>query len=325
MPEPADPCPATLPPEASELADIAAELVGASCPDCPPTPFLLALPAGRGSEPCLGPDADGADVEVLPIAGVDPVELLCHQRPSPGWAAAGVMVDGWTVPPSAEPEVDWRTLRPTVPISRHPARRAVRTLHLVSRGGAVALALLGHGDDRPEVHVTDDGAEAGGPCGPLPDALRRLFGLATPPCPVGAVELWASIWLQVVVASGGSRSSWAAVARAHPAAALLGGEGIRATPENLVVAGRALARGKGWGELQLDAVTGGEDAWPFMPPSAVAAWADSGMFARLVLRHLSPLWLSRRELAPVLAAGVLSLVDDVLAAWGLNAEPPAPR
>jgi hypothetical protein len=213
----------------------------------------------------------------------------------------------------------------STPISRHPARRAVRTLHLVSRGGAVAMAMLLDGDDLPEVNATDDGGEPGGPCGPLPDALRRLFGLPTPPCEVSTLELWASLWLHAVrVDRRRAGTSWAGVARVHPATALIEEARLKATPENLVVAGRAFARSKGWDELQLSAVTG-SDSWSILPPSDVAAWADAGMFARLVVRNVPPLWSSRLELGRVLPQGVLGLVDDVLATWRLDTTPPGAR
>jgi hypothetical protein len=306
-------------PDAVQLAALAAELVRATSPECPDPPFLLALAASA----CDGTDPHGADAEILELGpSTNPVTLLCHQQPKPEWMAAGVLVNGWTVPPDAAVGIDWRTMTPTVPLSVHPARRAVRTLHIVSRGGAVALAMHGEGADAPEVNATDDGGEPGGPCGPLPDSLRRLFGLPTPPSPVTALELWASLWLQALVRTHCRRSTtWATVARIHPASALLEDDGIRATPENLVVAGRALAVAKGWDDLQLRAVTG-SDAWSILPPSDVAAWADAGMFARLVLRNIDPLWASRRSLGRGLSRTVLGLVDDVLAEWQLDTAPP---
>lgn len=310
--------------DAGTLAQLAAALLRLPArPAWPEPPFLLALPWG---DPWRVDDA-GFDLEALPLdAGGGGLQVLCHQRPRPEWVAVGVVVDGWTVPPAATGDVDWRTLRRNgASLRTHPQRRRVRTLHLVARSGSVALALLGEGCDEPDTHATDDGGADDGPSGPLPDGLRRLLGLPTPPCPVPAVELWASLWLGVVAARAGRRRRpplpWPAVAALHPGARLLR-TSIEVDPAaHLVAIGRALARSSGWDALQVAAVTG-DGRLGFLPPPDIAAWADAGMFARLVLREVAPLWAVRGDLDRRLDPGTLAQVDATLTAWGLDASPP---
>ncbi len=312
--------------DAGALAELAAALLRLPArPAWPAPPFLLALPWG---DPWRV-DELGFDLEALPLrSGAVALDVLCHQRPKPEWVAVGVVVDGWTVPAAATGHVDWRTLHRSGPSLRvHPQRRRVRTLHLVARGGSVALALLGEDDDEPEAHATADGGAEDGPTGPLPDGLRRLLGLPTPPCPVPAVELWASLWLAAVAARVRGRRrtpmSWRAVAALHPGAQLLQ-PSVEVDPAvHLASIGRALARARGWEALQVAAVTG-RDGLGFLPPPDVSAWADSGMFARLVLREVAPLWASRRDLDGRLGPSTLVDIDAVLAAWGLDPGPPDP-
>lgn len=310
--------------DAAALADVACTILGMPArPAWPEPPYLLALPWG---DPWRVDDL-GFDLEALPLdSGASALGVLCRQRAKPEWVAVGVVVDGWTLPPAATGGVDWRTLRRDGASLRvHPQGRRVRTLHLVGRGGAVALALLGDGDPEPESHATDDGGVDGGPTGPLPDGLRRLLGLPTPPCPVPAVELWASLWLAAVASQAGRRRraplGWPAVAALHPGAQLLQRSIHADLAPGLVVVGRALARARGWEALQRAAVGGTEPA-SFLPPPDVAARADAGMFARLVLRQVEPLWASRRALEASLGPLVLARVDATLRAWDLHPTPP---
>jgi hypothetical protein len=320
------PDPTCAGPDADALARLAADLVRADAVDAPDPPVVLAI-----GDRALDAADGGVDVAVLPLATAhvggpdDPLTVLCRQRPDPRWAVVGLLADGWTIPPAdADDEIDWRTLVPRVAPSRHPSRRRVRTLHLVSRSGAVAMAVLSEGDDVPDLHVIEDGGEVGGPCGPLPDALRRMVGLSTPPCPVTAVELWASLWLEAVAALASRRATWATVAHLHPASWLHEGLDGAITPQQLVVAGRAFARARGWDRLQVEAVTDPGE-WDLFPSPEVASWADAGMFARLVVREVQPLWSSRLQLDRLLQPAVLGSVLDVLGAWGLNASPPGER
>jgi len=310
--------------DAGALGELACSLLRLPCrPGWPEAPFLLALPWG---DPWRVDDL-GFDLEAMGLRGGDsPLEVMCHQRAKPEWVAVGVVVDGWTVPPSATDDVDWRTLhRKGPPLRSHPQRRRVRTLHLVGRNGPVALALLREGAHEPEGHATADGGADGGPTGPLPDGLRRLLGLPTPPCQVPAIEMWASLWLAAVAARAQRQrrrvpTGWDAVVALYPGAQMLGGAVEVESVEHLVALGRVLARAKGWDSLHLAAVTGeGPD---FLPPPDVAAWADAGMFARLVLRELEPLWSVRGELDGRLSPQVLARVDATLSAWQLESTPP---
>lgn len=318
--------PPAVPPEldVDDLSELAGALLSLPArPGWPDPPFLLALPWG---DPWRVDDL-GFDLEVRPLGvGDDIVHLLCHERARPEWVAVGVVADGWTVPPGATGSVDWRTLRRDGPsLGRHPRCRRVRTLHLVGRGGPVALALLAEGDDRPEVHAVADGGADGGPTGPIPDSLRRLLGLATPPCPVPVAELWSAMWLVAVATGLGRRRrvtlDWSAVAALHPGVQVLRRSGVDIDPVRLVCVGRVLARAMGWGALQVEAVTAA-GAPSFLPPPDLAAWADIGMFARLVLREVEPLWSVRRALTGRLPPATLDRVDATLAAWDLDPSPP---
>jgi len=307
--------------DAEALGAVAASLLRLPArPGWPEPPFLVALPWG---DPWRIDDL-GFDLEARPLADADDaVRVLCRQPARPEWVAVGVVVDGWTVPPSATDDVDWRTLHRNGPsLRRHPQRQRVRTIHLVGRGGPVALALLSDGDIEPQVHASSDGGAAGGPTGPLPDGLRRLLGLPTPACGVSALELWASLWLAAVAARA-SRGplDWVAVAALHPGSRLLQRAGPPDLAPDLVVVGRALARARGWTALQRTAASGAEVA-SFLPPPDVAAFADAGMFARLVLRQVEPLWAVRRQLDGRLDPSVLAEVDATLAAWRLDPVPP---
>jgi len=311
--------------EAAALAEVASTLLRLPVrPGWPDPPFLVALPWG---DPWRVDDL-GFDLEARPLGGDDALHVLCHQQARPEWVAVGVVVEGWTVPPAATGDVDWRTLhRNGGSLRLHPQRRRVRTLHLVARNGPVALALLGSADGEPQIHTCDDGSAPDAPTGPLPDGLRRLLGLRTPACPVSAVELWASLWLAAVAARADRRRAplgWEEVAALHPAAQVLQPSGLTDPAVDLVVVGRVLARARGWDALQLAAVSGLE-AVSLLPPPSLAAWADAGMFARLVLRQVAPLWASRHDLGDRLDHVTLARVDTVLRAWGLHAAPPAGR
>jgi len=308
------------------LSELASALLGLPArPGWPDPPFLVALPWG---DPWRVDDL-GFDLEARPLLdGDDALRLLCHERAKPEWIAVGVVADGWTVPAGATNDIDWRTLRRDGPSLRvHPQRRRVRTLHLVGRGGPVALALLAEGGDEPEVHAVADGSAEGGPTGPIPDALRRLLGLSTPPCPVTALELWAALWLVAVATKAGRRRRptlrWGEVAGLHPGVQVIRSSGLDldGIADHLVFIGRALASTKGWDALHLAAVTGEEPG--FLPPPDIAAWADMGMFARLVLRQVEPLWSARRALRGRLPPSTLAEVDATLGAWDLDPSPPA--
>ena len=311
--------------DAAALAEVAGTLLRLPArPGWPEPPFLVALPWG---DPWRVDDF-GFDLEARPLSGDDALDVLCHQQARPEWVAVGAVVEGWTVPPAATEDVDWRTLhRNGPPLRLHPQRRRVRTLHLVARDGAVALALRSHADPEPQVHACDDGGAPDAPTGPLPDGLRRLLGLPTPACPVPAVELWASLWLAAVAARAdrwGARLGWADVAALHPAAQMLQPSGLVDPTVDLVEVGRALALARGWEALQLAAISGVERGG-LLPPPHVAAWADAGMFARLVLRQVAPLRASRPDLGEHLDHVTLARIDTVLGAWGLHAAPPAGR
>ncbi len=315
--------------DVDDLAGLAGVLLGLPArPGWPDPPFLVALPWG---DPWRVDDL-GFDLEARSLlgGGDGALHLLCSEVAKPEWVAVGVVADGWTVPAAATDDVDWRTLRRDGPSLRlHPERRRVRTLHLVGRGGAVALALLLDGEDEPVVHAVADGGAEGGPTGPLPDGLRRLLGLATPPCPVPVLELWATLWLGAVAARAGRRRrmapGWDEVAGLHPGMQVLRRCDVDVdAAEHLVLVGQILGRAKGWDALHLAAVAGAE-APGFLPPPDVAAWADRGMFARLVLRGVEPLWSTRRALQGRLPPATLARVDATLDAWGLNPAPPRQR
>lgn len=253
----------------------------------------------------------GADVAFHVLEeGQHPLDLLLGFDAPASWSALGVVCFGWAAP-AVGLDADRHTsdVRP----SRHPERCRVRVVTLVDRAGREwATATMEDG-----TVVDEPGA------GTVTDALRRCLKLPTAPPPVGTAELFAALWLGDLAATGRSQS-WAEVALRHPAMQLLGRDGHRPQPEELIGAGRALHRALTWERLRSRAATGRLDAGVELDP-AVAAWMDDGMFARWVLGGLPPLPVLLSGCAGVLSPPVVRRVRRALRGWDLDPPLAEPR
>jgi len=235
--------------------------------------------------------------------------------------AVGAVLDGWTLHP--DERVDWRTGHRAGSTLPADARRIrCRTVQLVGRGGAGALAMHTDGTD-PVVHTTDDGSTAGSAVGSTPDGLRRMFGLPTPPCDVSPLELWTAVWLDSTAASFPPPATWGDVVRLHPATSILVAGGVPADVvcNRLDVIGRMQAERHDWSRIRSEAVSTGAPV--FGVPPEVAAWADEGMFARLVVRAVGPVWAGRQAAGLALGPDLVAKIDDVLDRLHLDATPPS--
>jgi hypothetical protein len=193
-------------------------------------------------------------------------------------------------------------------VRSEPERRA-RMGHFVDRTG-MAVSFLRLGDDRPAVTT-------GGPRGDrIDDVCRRAFGLDTSPPDMSITLLWASWWLERVLAAAASSAThvatWPRVARHHLAVR----EGSPApTVEDLVEAGRDLEAMGSWEALR-SIVAKGRRVVPAIDPAA-ARWMDDGMFSRWTMQDLPPLSQLREAVAVAVPGEVAAAVHAVLDAWGL--------
>lgn len=223
-------------------------------------------------------------VEIHPTPDAEAATFVRHHDLSglfgwvapPGCWAVGVVAGGWghTTPAGSEaPGPD-----------RRAAGRRLRVIVVVDRDGAVSART-----------TFSDGDTLEGGCqgGRLVDAVRRCLRLATPPPPASSAMLLRNLWLAAVVAEGNGRGrlSWPDVARLHPAAQVLTGDGHELTPDEFEVLVRVTPRVWTWDRMRVDTAQGG-GLRDLVAPE-LAAWMDTGMFARWTLEaHQSPvdLW-----------------------------------
>lgn len=162
----------------------------------------------------------------------------------------------------------------------------VRLCCVVGRSGRIGWSMTGPG------YVSSAPAPSEGR---LLDALKRCFGLATPPPTVPASVLHATAWAASVLAvaiESPRPLTWAEVSRAHPLARLLGGD-LPAQPsapdgdaDDLTDLVRIAANAWSWQEIRAQACDGHLEA---LVQPGVAQWMDDGMFSRWVLGRLPPL------------------------------------
>lgn len=298
-----------------QLADVCRWLLRASVTNrWPEPPQLVGLP---WNDP-WHIDDHGFDVEILALATArEPLEVLCRLEDRPENVALAMVADGWARTANDRRHIDWDRLHADGPSpSRDQRGRRVRVVHAVARSGATAVALAPNGAATAEsAYGVDDGAAAGDPAGPWCDGLRRVFGLATPPCPVRMIEALTILWLEAVLQSPSGVRTWEDVVALHPEAATRRSPGAaRVGPETIEAAGRSCAGSVGWADFHALAARTG---WASITPS-VAAWADQGMFARLVLRELPPLWLVVGQVIERLGPEVGRTLRRLLARWGLE-------
>lgn len=214
------------------------------------------------------------------LEGVHPVDALLGFVAPDDWRAIGVCTTGRAHSPHGTEVVTLTLL----------VDRAGATASVLQRGGALEVL-------------------PGRPDGMVADACRRALGLPTAPPPGSSLVLWTLTWLDRVVVEAHGRvpgqpaSSWAAVARLHPASS------GPSDPVGLALDAAALAEAWPWGRLRAEPALAD---LPGSPPSlAVAQWMDDGMWARWLIGDLPPaadLLEATRALLPPVVADAIALV-----------------
>ena len=242
--------------------------------------------------------ADAERVDVVPLAGRHPQDLLLGHRMGPEWRAIGLLTWGWAAPTDGGP-------RP----STHPARIRSRT----------AIAVGRYGDLRARSHLADGRVLNEPPEGWLVDCLLRVIDRPTGPPATGTEGLFAAHWLGGLLAAGrGSRGlTWPEAAARHPALQLLALAGeTKFGAESLVSAAAALSRACGWAEVRRECI---ERAWlPDQISPSLAAWMDAGMLSRWVLDSTRPVADLLERLNGELSPGVARQVRRSLVELGVS-------
>ena len=179
-----------------------------------------------------------------PLSGPDPVLDLFGFVAPPSWSAFGVVASGAHAGAGPGPD---------------PIRAPTR--------GAGRAAGLAPGRDRPALTWATRAARRHlgrrRPVGRIPDACRRSLGLATDAPQAPVIELWATLWLERVLAEvladpgHGPGPSWPGPS---PPSASCPGRGRRSTSVESVVAAGQAAQVWSWGDLRR--LHAGGDAWP---------------------------------------------------------------
>jgi hypothetical protein len=218
----------------------------------------------------LDPEA-GAELAVRPLDGHPARTLLGFSAPI-GWTAIGLSTEGWVGHYEGKPTGY------TTKAAAGDARQRVRVIHLLDRDGTSAGRL--HWQDG---RVLDEPPGEG----LVVDCLRRAMGLCTPP-PTDATDLlFATLWLEAIVAVGrrGSRTmTWHQAVGLHPAMQLVEEDGQGPGSNNLVMTARALGRACDWTRVRDLAIRG----WKVGVEASLAVWMDTGMLSRWLLDQRPP-------------------------------------
>jgi len=272
----------------------------------PPLSHLATLvDQGSVGEPChllLRARLRHEEIElaVQPIdTHIHPFDALAGTRAPAGWTIAGVRAIG------RARHLD----RPGA-----PGRRSATTFLVSSTGEEASVMRCG---DRAE--------PLPGPAeGTIPDACRRVLGVATPPAHCGPSPLFTMAWLDRVMADWNDptrrrqlTSSWREVARRHPLVVATPAHGADLDdPKQLVEVVLDLTESWTWGRLRRtpSVVPLPEgDLRPF-----VTRWMDDGFYARWALGAFPPVHqlttdlpaLLGPDLGPTLVACASRLLDD---------------
>lgn len=279
--------------------------------------LLDCLDAAAGLQPGDGsvllrvraiPDDDAIELGVLPLPhGQHPVDALAGFVAPDDWQLVGVLATG-TARDLDDPE----------------STTAVCSGHLIDRSGRWASRLAPF-DDGPLEPASIHG-EAGDPdcpVGRIDDACRRVLGIPTPPPSSGTALLWATLWLDAIVAAGGTASGrrrlgrWTEVVSRHPAIAVLVPD-ADLTSVDLVAKANQLAEWRDWQQLRRTCAAG---LWRAPRLDAgVVGWLDDGAFSRWLLGELPDLTDLRATVAELLPPRVVQRVDAVLTACGVGGE-----
>ena len=154
--------------------------------------------------------AGAIEVSLLAHLPGHPYNAMIGERAPANADAAALVTEGWDYPD----DVKQSGVPPSVPPSQHPRRVEVRLAIMVDRSGALHGARRVRGG-RLDWHET--GLE-----GRVPDALRRVMGVGTPPPDEPPALLLARVWAERV-ASLPEGASWDDVAGCDPAVKMLTG------------------------------------------------------------------------------------------------------
>jgi hypothetical protein len=241
---------------------------------------------------------DALEVSLRPLDPVDPVASL-YGFTCPGeWVAFGLLTRG-------------RARSIDAP---DPQPEPVTVGLLVSRSGE-QVTLLRRAGAEAEVQpgLLSEGR--------VPDACRRVLGLATPPPTEWAGRLWALMWVESLLveslAEPGSLG-WLDACRAHPAVShILGLDAsvISELPHRFIEMVEIISRQFGWERLRALAVDG--HLAGFGIPTEHAAWMDDGMFSREVLGSFPPMAELLADLEPVTTGDILAAIEQSIDAWGV--------
>ena len=245
---------------------------------------------------------DPADTLVV-VALTDPdpvVQLLGFTAPAEWWAVGIVTgARARSLDDAAAPAV-WGTL-----------------VHLIERGGT-STSLLG----RPGLEPLALGCDTAAVEGRLGDACRRMLGLPTAPPPGDMTAHVTDLWLDVVARDACDHPGldWTEVVARHPAGPVPGARSMAPTPALMARHTVRFGADLDWERYRRTCVA--LDRTPFGEIDAdVAAWMDTGMFARWMLGESLP-WPERMELLD----GLLSpgAADRLWATLALCPPPPWP-
>jgi hypothetical protein len=229
--------------------------------------------------------------------GMGVVEALCGFLAPAYWHVLGVLTEGNAFHTNEEGT------------RKVGSAGRARIVHLVHRSG-VAASIIRSQDEGPILSP-----EA--PIGRVDDYLRRALAIPASPPEVTTLELWATVWLDHVLAR--EPVTWPDAIGLHPAV-----EAVRKTPDlpleidaerDLVRVGRAFANVMSWEQLRTDCATGHWHANE-VPPH-LAAWLDEGSFSREILGGWPPMLELADAATQMLPVPVANGITEALDAWEL--------
>lgn len=279
---------------------------------------------GWGQPPLLlrlqgGLDLDGrADLGLRELDGHPAQSLLGFSAPL-SWTALGVSAEGWATPCTEGPH-GYR-----VEAAPGAARTRVRSLVLLGHRGE-AVGRLRWEDGRCLTEAPTEGL--------VIDCLRRALGRRTPPPATSTDVLFATMWLENVLAppncgaptslndaetpQSSRRLTWRQACVLHPAVQLLAQgpaqDGRTHSGEDVVAMARSLGRVCGWTMVRQQVMQG----WKAGLDPKLATWMDAGMVSRWLLDRRPGLDDLLEHLAGACSPSVLRRVRQSLVALGID-------
>ena len=252
-----------------------------------------------------GIDADGVDVAVRELDAVDVVEALVGLHAPDNWLAFGVVCEG-RARSAVEANGRWESVAGAAP---YPVRVGV----LIDRSGS-GVAGLRSGDAGFELLPSGDAFG-----GRVPDACRRVLGLATPPPDVALDGLWSIWWAERVLGEALRRPgelTWSDVVSLHPGVSVRFDDKSAShgqTADVRLEIGHRFAVELEWGHVRRHAAHQPLAGLAVRPEAA--GWMDDGMFSREVLGGFAPLRSILAELEPVVAPDLRRSMERSIRGW----------